>query len=389
MDKKKLFALVDAQESELFDLACRIWDNPECRGKEFFAADILTKALEKEGFAVEMGIGGQETGFRAVWKNGEGGPNFGLLGEYDALEGLGHGCGHHLQTPAAIGAAVAVKKLFEGTQYPVTVTVYGTPAEETYGGKIIMAKNGCFQELDAVLASHATRGDAFVGGSSMALSSIRAIFKGKSAHAASTPWAGRSAADAMLLSFNGVEHMREHVKDGTRMHYTVRESLGPSNVVPDRAVGGYTLRSRDNAYLKELEAWLRDIIKGACLMTQTEAEIVDFPQFAARKQNVALAQLAKENFDQLGIAVRDQLIQDSGCSTDFGNVSCIVPGALVYLHYISQPGHSPDWVDAGKSEAAKKCMMDSARVMAGMLYDMICDGQILDRAKTEFAETEL
>lgn len=384
MDKKQLWNLVDSQEENLFSMACQIFDNPESWGKETFAADLLAKALEAAGFAVEMGVGGEATAFRATWQNGQGGPNLGILGEYDALLGIGHACGHHLQTPAAIGAAVAVKDAFAGSPYPFTLTVYGTPAEESYGGKITMAEKGCFRELDIALASHATRMDAFAGGTSMALDSYQVTYHGKAAHASGIPWDGRSAGDAMFLSFNGIEHMREHVKDGTRMHYTIPEALGPSNVVPDKAVARYTLRSKDTAYLREVSAWFLDVVKGACLMTQTTADIKQFPRFAARKRNVLLSDLAKDNFDLLGIPVCSELIRDSGGSTDFGNVSAIVPSALVYLPYVNAPGHSQQWVEAGKSEDAKRCMMQSAKTMAGMLFDLIQNPDLVTQAKEEF-----
>ena len=384
MQKLDVFALIDRQQETLFDLTCQIFDNPECRGKEFFASQLLIHALEEADFAVERGVGGQETAFRATWSQGEGGPNIGILGEYDALEGMGHGCGHHIQTPAAIGAAIAVRDALAGSDLPFTITVYGTPAEETYGGKILMAEQGCFRELDIALATHATGANAFVGGSSMALHSYRVIFKGKSSHAAGAPWEGRSAGDAMFLSFNGIEFLREHVKDGTRMHYSVREDMGPSNVVPNRAVGGYTIRSRDNAYLQQLDSRFRKIIQGACMMTETDAEIIPQPVFAARVRNETLAQVAKENLELLNVPIQDPLIRDSGGSTDFGNVSCNVPSALVYLPYLAAPGHSPEWIAAGKTEHARNCLMNSAKAMAGMLYDLIHDPSLIAKAKTEF-----
>ena len=384
MNKQEIFTHIAGQEPVLFDMACQIFDNPECRGKEVFAADLCTAALEKAGFAIERDIGGEPNAFRAIWKNGEGGPNIGLLGEYDALENTGHACGHHLQTPAAIGAALAIKDAFTGSPYPFTLTVYGTPAEETYGGKIKMGDNGCFKELDIALATHATRLNAFVGGSSLALNSYVVTFHGKAAHASGVPWEGRSAGDAMFLAFNGVEHMREHVKDGTRMHYTVKEALGPSNIVPEKAVGGFTIRSRDTAYLKEINAWLMDVLKGACLMTQTTCDIQPFPAFAARKRNMTLSALAKDAFDLLGVKIHEELVHDSNGSTDFGNVSGIVPGILVYLPYVDAPGHSQEWVDAGKTEDAKRCMTQSAQALASIMCDLILDPQLVKKAKEEF-----
>lgn len=389
MKKKMMFDLIDERKNDWFDMAFRIFDHPECCGKEYFAAELLEAALEKEGFLVERGVGGLETAFRATWENGIGGPNIGILGEYDALENLGHGCGHHMQTPAAIAAAVAVKQIFEGSKWPICVTIYGTPAEETFGGKVTMARNGCFSELDIVLGTHASGAKAFIGAKSMAMKSFAVTFYGKGAHAAGSPFLGRSAGDAMLLSFNGIEFMREHVKDGTRMHYTIMEALGPANVVPAVAKAGYTLRSKDNSYLIELEERFRKIIQGACLMTETEAKIIPIGNaFDARKANKTLAELAGDNLNQLGIPVNSELLKDSGGSTDFANVSRIVPGALVYLPYCTNVSHSQEWVDVGKTEAAKECLLSSAKVLAGIMHDLICNPLLVKNAYEEWNKTE-
>jgi len=387
MDKQTLLQMIDEQKDHMFDLSCQIFDNPECDGKEYFACKLLSDEMESLGFQVERAIGNQETSFRAVWTNGEGGPNIGILGEYDALLGKGHGCGHHLQTTAAIGAVVALKKLFTEKKIPVTLTVYGTPAEETYGGKIIMQEAGCFQELDVVLATHATRTKAFVGGKSLALNSYVVTFHGKAAHAAGSPWMGRSAMDAMLLAFQGLEFMREHVKDDIRMHYSIKEAIGPSNVVPAKAVAGFTLRSKNNEDLKELDERFRKLIQGACLMTETTADILPRPSYWARKANYTLSDVAMENYKLLGIPQGEPLVRDSGGSTDFGNVSCIVPGIMLYAPYIDAPGHSDQWVEGGKSEAAVSCLMNSAKMLAAVTYDLVMNPEIIIKAKEEFDRT--
>lgn len=387
MSKEKLLAHVEAQQDHLFDLSCQIFDFNEANGLEYKSSALCADELEKLGFTVERGIGNQETSFRAVWKNGEGGPNIGILGEYDALIGKGHACGHHLQTTAAIGAVKAMKDVFEGSDIPMTLTVYGTPAEETYGGKIIMQEAGCFTELDVVLGTHATQSKAFVGGSSMALTSYVVTYHGKSAHAAGSPWLGRSAMDAMLLTFQGLEFLREHVKDGTRIHYSIKEAIGPSNVVPQKACAGFTLRSRNNDYLPELAARFQNVVNGACLMTDITCEFEKKPTYLARKRNDTLAQVAKVNYDALGIPTADPLVVDSGGSTDFGNVSGIVPGCLVYFHYTDAPCHSDAWVEAGKTDDAKRCLLQSTQMLAALMHDLVMNPEIIQKAKEEFNRT--
>ena len=384
MSKEKLLAHVEAQQDHLFDLSCQIFDFNEANGLEYKSSALCADELEKLGFAVERGIGNQETSFRAVWKNGEGGPNIGILGEYDALIGKGHGCGHHVQTPAAIGAVKALQEVFAGTDVPMTLTVYGTPAEETYGGKIIMQEAGCFTELDVVLGTHATRNRAYVGGSSMALNSYVVTWHGRSAHAAGSPWMGRSAMDAMLLTFQGLEFLREHVKDGTRMHYSIKEAIGPTNVVPARACAGFTLRTRSNEDLPQLMERFKKVVDGACTMTETTYEMEGRPIYLARKRNDTLSEVAKANFRQLNIPYRLPVVVDSGGSTDFGNVSGIVPGVLLYLPYTDAPAHSDQWVAAALTDEARSCLLTSTQMLAVMMYDLVRDPAIIAEAKQEF-----
>ena len=198
--KNQIIAEIEKQHQHLNELAFQIFDNPELGDETVFASKLLAEELKAQGFEVEYGIGGLKTSYRATFKNGEGGPNIGLLGEYDALKNQGHACGHHMQSPAAIGAAVALKNVLGQTDTPFTITVYGTPAEESFGGKIVMADNGCFKELDVALATHAAANGGCVACCGMALWSYRVDFYGIKAHASGSPHKGRSASDAPASS---------------------------------------------------------------------------------------------------------------------------------------------------------------------------------------------
>mgnify|MGYP005774228183 CR=1 FL=1 len=238
--KQKAFGVIDAHQEELIELSDRIFDHPEIGLQEYQACQWLTDYLERNGFAVERGVGGMETAFRAVYQQGNGGPSFGLLCEYDALEKQGHACGHHLQGPCIIGAAMAIQQAVKDKPY--RLVVYGTPAEENYSGKITMIQNGCFQDIDIALMMHMD-GTTRVDVKSLANIKYSVIFHGVSAHAGRRPEDGKSALDGLLLSFQGIEFMREHVIDDVRMHYTVVDAGGPANVVPARAEGSFVLRS--------------------------------------------------------------------------------------------------------------------------------------------------
>ena len=206
--KNKVFEQVEIYRDELVALADQIFDNPEVGLKEFKASAWLENYLEAHGFTVERGIGGLETAFRAVYENGCGGPSFGILCEYDALEKQGHACGHHLQGPCALGAAMAIKDILK--EKPYRLVVYGTPAEESICGKVTMIENGCFKDIDVALMMHvdgATRVDVKY----LANVKYKVVFHGIQAHAARKPEEGKSALDALILSFQGIELSLIHI----------------------------------------------------------------------------------------------------------------------------------------------------------------------------------
>ena len=384
MMKKELFALADRLEDRMFDLACQVFDHPELSHEEFFAAKLLSDELESLGFSVERGIGGLPTAFRATWENGEGGPNIGILGEYDALESKGHACGHHLQTPAAIAAAWALKETLCGTDIPVKLTVYGTPAEESGAGKATMADHGCFAELDVCLATHSTRKAGFVSVGNLASHSRIVRFHGKSAHASGAPWAGRSAMDAMILTFQGLEFLREHTKDDTRIHYAIRHAIGPSNVVPENAECLICVRSRDNNEIPGLLERMEKVCRGACLMTETTCEFEKRNGYMAKKPNYTLGELALANYPICDIPVAADPYRTSGGSSDVGNVSVIVPTLGIYAPYVDAPSHSTEWVEAGKTDLARNCMRGLTRMLLAVSCDLIQDPRLVQKAKDEF-----
>lgn len=276
--KKLLGEVIEMHRAELCKMADLIYDFAEKSAEEYKSMELLTDYLQNEGFTVERGIA-LDTAFRATWGNCRAAvddeekntaPVLGILVEYDALEDIGHACGHHMQGPAGIGAAIAIKDVMK--DYPFKLVIYGTPAEETLGGKIVMLDAGYMKELDLALMSHGSPNTS-VDEKCMALENFVVTFHGVKSHAAISPDEGRSALDAALLSFHAIEMLREHVKDDTRMHYTIRNAGGPPNVVPDLTVAEYTLRSYSTSYLNTVVERFYNILKGAALMTDTTYDI--------------------------------------------------------------------------------------------------------------------
>lgn len=380
--KKELFANIDGQKDSLIKMADAIFDNPEYKGEEVFAAELITQYLRESGFLVEMGIADFPTAFRATYIQGSGGPTIGILCEYDALIGLGHGCGHHMQGPACIGAAVALKNVCQDTSY--TIIVYGTPAEETLGAKCAMLKKGCFRELDVAFMMHGGP-NTCTDIKCLALSTFQVVFRGKGAHAALAPEKGKSGLDALMMAFNGIEFLREHVPEDVRMHYTITELPGPVNVVPKKAVGEIALRSFSKETLNMVVLRFRDIIKGAALIAGVEYEITQKNEFYNKIPVLTLNELLMENAKIVGAPQLSPPREKTG-STDFGNVMYEIPGSCIRVAFVPEgtSSHTQEFVDAGKSEAAHKCVVYGAKIIAGAVLDLIKDPAKLQAVKKEF-----
>lgn len=384
MLKEVMFRDIDGIRNEMTAMADDIFDHPEIGLEEFHAQKVLTDWLEKEGFVVERGVAGVETAFKAVYRHGEGGPNIGLLCEYDALPGIGHACGHHMQGPSILAAAKALKDA--EIREPYVITVYGTPAEESVSGKIRMIQNGCtFEELDAALMMHggpATQVDV----KSLANSKYKVIFHGVSAHAAIKPEKGRSALDALILAFQGIEFLREHVNSDVKIHYTVVNCGGtPANVVPAYAEASVYVRSYNRAYLDTVCRRFEKVLKGAAMMTETEMEIIEEKKVDNKIPVLTLNDLVMKQAEEIHAPQIAPAREKTG-STDFGNVMRRVPGTCARIAFVA-PGaaaHSQEYIEAGKTEAAHDAVIYGAKILAGTALELIENPELLKQAKEEF-----
>ena len=388
--KKLLGEVIEMHRAELCKMADLIYDFAEKSAEEYKSMELLTDYLQNEGFTVERGIA-LDTAFRATWDNCRAAvddeekntaPVLGILVEYDALEDIGHACGHHMQGPAGIGAAIAIKDVMK--DYPFKLVIYGTPAEETLGGKIAMLDAGYMKELDLALMSHGSPNTS-VDEKCMALENFVVTFHGVKSHAAISPDEGRSALDAALLSFHAIEMLREHVKDDTRMHYTIRNAGGPPNVVPDLTVAEYTLRSYSTSYLNTVVERFYNILKGAALMTDTTYDIQRDLPFKSKivchsVNDLLMKNAAYEKAPSIAAPRRK-----TG-STDFGNVLYEIPGSCIRIAFTkpdAQP-HSQEYLEAGKTDKAHDAICYAAKIMADTFCDVITTPGLLTQIKEEF-----
>lgn len=384
--KENLYQLIEEQREKLWAMADQIHDDPEYDGEEYHAAALLEDYLEQNGFAVERGLGQWPTAFRATWSQGEGGPRIGLLCEYDALRGLGHGCGHHMQGPCICGTAVALKNA--GFTQPFSLVVYGTPAEETRSAKVTMWEDGCFRDIEVALMMHGGP-DTCVDEKSLALTNYIVEFKGQGAHAALAPEKGRSALDALLLAFQGVEFLREHVREDTRMHYTITESPGPTNVVPARAVGEFSLRSYSREVLNGVCRRFEQIIQGAALMADVDYEITREKSLDNKVPCLALNDIIMDNARACGAPGIAPPRKKTG-STDFGNVTNHMPGCCIRVQFVptGTSSHTQTFVDAGKTQVAHDAILYGAKTLAGTACDLICKPELVQTLWADFEQAK-
>ena len=273
---------------ELFKQVARdVWSYAEVGYTEVKSSARLEQVLEDFGFRVQKGVGEAPTAFVAEY--GSGRPIIGLMAEYDALPNLsqklsdepdpvvpggnGHGCGHNLLGTGALAGAITIKEAIEAGLVHGTVRLYGTPAEELLTGKVYMAKMGVFNDLDIALGWHPEGVNAVMEFSTSAQCSAKFHFHGHAAHAASDPFNGRSALDAVELMNVSSNYLREHVVPGVKLHYAtiVPPDLVP-NTVPAEASVWYFVRAEDTKTVKEVFDRLVHCANGAAEMTGTTVD---------------------------------------------------------------------------------------------------------------------
>jgi amidohydrolase len=373
---------VEAHHDQLRELSLKIHATPELGFHETKASGWLTQYLEKNGFSIERGISGLPTAFKGSYGGGK--PAIAILAEYDALPKLGHACGHNLIAGSAVGAGVASKAAID--RFGGSVLVIGTPAEELFGGKAIMAERGVFNSVDMAMMVHPGVYDAATT-QALACIGLDVEFLGKAAHASAQPEAGINALEAMLLSFAAINSLRQHIKDKARIHGIITDGGEAANIVPAHSAGIFIVRAEDNGYLDELRERVLDCFVGAAAATGARLEYHwGKVRYAPLRNNLALARLFRQNMQSLGRKVLLANPSKAFGSTDMGNVSQLVPAihpdvAIAPKEVIA---HSPEFAQAAASEAGIKGMLDSAKALAMTIVDLVSSPEIVARVKQEF-----
>ena len=363
-------------KERLAEISDYIYNNPELGNEEYKAVEALTIFLKEHNFQVECPIADMDTAFKATFDSGKPGMTIGYLCEYDALPKIGHGCGHNMIGVMSSGAAVALSKVLD--EIGGKIIVYGTPAEETNGGKVILAEAGVFDELDAAMIVHPD-GETRASGSSSALYPIRFIYKGKTAHAASCPEKGINALNSVIQLFNGIDALRQHVTPDVKMHGIITKGGVAANIVPDEAVADFYFRASTKERVTEVIEKVKKIAEGAALMTGAtlEMERYELP-YDDLKTNEKLSEMFNENLRALGITDINPG-KATGGSSDIGNVSHVAPTIHPYIGITDCPmvGHSVEMAKATTTKKAHDRLLIAALAMAYTGYDVIVRNESL------------
>lgn len=387
--KSRAAQVVEELKDKLISISDKMYHEPEIGLQEFKSSAMLVEFLKSRGFEVETGLAGMPTSFKAV-KRGKGpGPTIAILAEYDALPGIGHGCGHNIIGTAAAGAGAALASLMD--ELDGTVVVLGTPAEEgavdNAGGKVAMVEAGVFNDVDAAMMIHPSQADVAVA-SSNARVAMEISFYGKPAHAAGAPHEGINALDAAILTFNNWNALRQHVKEDVRIHGIITKGGVSPNIVPEYAEIRMYVRAKDMNYLKEVEEKVRKCAEGAALATGAKVKFrYTAYTYANMVTNMTMAEAFTKNMESLGRRVQEPEQRSGGGSTDMGNVSQVVPSIHAYVA-ICKPGeatgHSREFANATVTETGHKALVDGAKALAMTTIDLLVDKDLLEKAKAEF-----
>jgi len=444
---------IESNRSMFTELSNEVWAYAELGYKEFESSKTLEDALDEGGFKIERGVAEIPTAFVASHGNAER-PVIGILGEFDALPGLsqdcvpyrkplengapGHGCGHNLLGVAGLAACMAVKQAIDAGEVRGTIRYYGCPAEEGGAGKAFMARAGVFDDVDICLTWHPDTFNGTLYANFLANYRVTFKFHGKTAHAAADPFNGRSALDAVELMNVGVNYLREHMIPDARVHYVTINGGGLApNVVPDFAESLYSVRAPRTDQLDALFERVKDIARGAALMTGTEVEIEVISGMSNMLPNETINQVLQSKLAEVGApkfsdeehAFARELSKsipadsletgahvyglDSDAvsklkemvlfedvlppfksevilpgSTDVGDVSWVTPTGQIFTTCwaLGSPGHSWQIVAQGRMGIGQRGMLYAGKVMALAALEFMRNGQVREQAVQEFRQ---
>ena len=381
--KARVRARVDATRARLIEISHRLHAKPELAYEEYASSALLADALEDGGLRVARAVHGLDTAFRAT--AGSSGPHIVVCAEFDALPGIGHACGHNIIAASSVGAGLALAPLADELGF--RLSVLGTPAEESGGGKVDLIRAGAFDDADVALMVHPAPMEV-VDWPTLAWATVNVAYHGKEAHASMAPWRGVNALDAMNLAYMAIAALRQHVLPTERIHGIVTHGGDAPNVVPKLTRGTYFVRAANRPDLEVLKQRVVRCLEAGALATGCEMELA-FPanDYDPVCTNPTLASLYEENLRALGRdAVPRAAVAAQAGSTDMGNVSEVVPSIHPLMSINSFPvvNHQEAFAAHTVTPDGDRAVTDAALAIAWTALDVAARPEALARIREEF-----
>ena len=373
--------LINKYLDEVIELNNDLSDNPEIGSEEFESSKKIVALLRKHGIEVEYPFLGMPTAFKGIINKGKQN-KAAILVEYDALRGIGHGCGHCASAAISVLSALVLNEIRD--EIPAEIHIIGTPDEEMRGGKVPMVNAGLFDDMDFAIMMHMSNANVVYSGS-LALDAYKFEFHGKPAHAASIPWEGRNALNAARLFLDATDMMRQHVKDDVRLHGYIENGGDASNIVPHYVSVEMLVRAKDRNYLNEVSAWVMDCAKGAALATRTSFTSSEIGEkYDGLKRNKAGEEVLKKLYDESNLPLTD-MSEKTGGSSDIGNVSQRIPAFHPYISIGEDLlAHTKEFALAMKTQRNYKAIQNGGEIVAKFVRDVYQSEETLDKIRLAF-----
>lgn len=385
--KRKLVQAIDSLRPIIQDIAVSLFEQPEVGLEEIFASEKLKGILADYGFKIESGLADLPTAFSA--RKGQDKPAIAFMAEYDALPGIGHGCGHNLIAAVSVAAGIAMSQVCPPEEFGASWLVLGTPAEETVGGKVVMADKGVFDDIDATFLAHPGQRNSVGGGVRWASHPMEITFHGKTAHAGGSPQSGINALDACVAAYTSIRNLRNHLNDSVRLAGIISHGGHAQNIIPDFAQMKFTLRSTDWQYLENtVIPSVKRCAEGAAQAVGCTVEFrhheylfrdtLDYPM---------LQDICTDNFNYVGLEVPPLEDRAGGGVSDVGNVSWVTPSIQIGFKSTSARGHSIEMAESTVSAEGIDAAVAAAKVLALSAFDVVSNPSLLDEAKAYLKES--
>lgn len=388
--KNQISQFIDTNAKIYQDISLAIHAKPEVSDFEYFASQTLSEQLKKEGFEIELPAAGHRTGFAATYKSNKPGPTVVFLAEYDALAGLGHGCGHNVFGATSSLAGAALKSIVD--QIGGEVRVYGTPGEE--GGqngsaKGSFVKKGYLKDVDFALCVHPGSGsEDGLSTRNYACAPVDIEFWGKPAHAAGCPQDGINALDAQILTYAAIGVLRQQLTDRIRIHGVIVEGGTAPNVIPEYTKAKYYIRAADIDTLHELYEKVENIVKGSALQTGCTSSMKLYQNLVENMVlTPSLDAIYEKYITELGNTVKHVEDVVMPGSSDVGNISQVVPTIQPHISItdVQIAGHSQDMVNASCSQKAMDAIVKGAKALAFTALELFENPEELVKVKEDHA----